>query len=110
MEVFPVEINKANCKKILKDNQKKLLCRTREIFSEEIINALDKCEKCVLLKFDKRLWSKYRLLIAQELLGKFETLEILTGQDYKVRKTVSDSKQINEHISSIKINFNIPKN
>jgi len=110
MEVFPPEINKANCKKVLKDNQKKLLCKTREIFSEEIVNALDKCEKHVVLKFDKRLWFKYRLVISRELLEKFGVLEILTGIDYKVRKTISDSEQLNEHINSIKINFSISKN
>ena len=106
MDKFPDEINRKSCMDILKKNEEKLLCETREIFRDGINDALKSCCKYVILNFDERLWGEHRITITSELLERFQELKISTAQEkFTITKVINSPDEIPEPIKSIRIDF-----
>jgi hypothetical protein len=107
MESFPDHIERVACKNKLTQNQKILTQTQREIFTNEIDNAITKCEKEVHLAFDKKLWPEHRVVIAKELLARFGQLKVhKVDKNYSdISKKASRNQEIPINIISITIEF-----
>lgn len=105
IDVFPMDIKRDACMKVLEKNQSILLQETRAYFTNVIRAALNNCEKSVSLTFDDRLWSNNRIKIAIELLERFGEFIISTQGNYVVTKSTNNMEEIPKNIKVIKIEF-----
>jgi len=104
MDEFPPELTLQNCKKMLEENEKQLLKKNREILYNNIMDAINNCEKNVTLHFDKKLWQKYRKTITGELLAIYGEIKIITTQKkISITKLTTDIKDIPKNIEKIVI-------
>lgn len=107
MDYFPEEITREKCREMLANSQQILAKKVREDFTVTILDAVKKCARNVVLKFDERLWIEHRVTIAKELLPRFGELSLITIVDGKtISKTISSITEIRtNNLTHISIDF-----
>lgn len=112
MDTFPPDFNRASCMGIISKNQFTLRKQVREQFYNTITEAATSCQTSVQLIYPDNLWSQHKIQLTQELLEKFDRLEVQSvtrlsnhRQSAAVTKILYQDEPIPPEVISITVYF-----
>jgi len=105
MDKFPDNFNREDMEKKIKINQEKIIRKTRKLFEDKIMDAINDYRKVVILHFDSKLWKINRFKILEELLFIHGRLQITTMSKQNLEITFASNLPSSEFIDSIIITF-----
>ena len=114
MDKFPEDFNKTTLAGFRESKQKQLVCSVRKIFHDTIVTDCHGGSQVSKIKFPKNLNREYRIIICNELLAKFNKIDVTFDCDDARIKSFSktfyslDDEFLSEYVSNhknIKINI-----